>query len=129
VQVHYVPGLYPAPTFGDERLMSVAEWWDICNPSQIITFNDGLDYAKKEREFVKLCWWLIERKVAYYRPEAVHASWKPLLECSDDDYDAAEQRYLTLCRELERDNTIVHKGYPGFEDVPGAGMMEVDDLT
>jgi hypothetical protein len=83
--------------------------------------------TKKEREFVKLCWWLIERKVAYYRPEAVHASWKPILECSDDDYDAAEQRYLTLCRELERDNTIVHKGYPGFEDVPGAGMMEVDE--
>jgi SAM-dependent methyltransferase len=45
VQVHYVPGMYPAPTFGDERLMTVAQWWDICKPSQIITFNDGLDYA------------------------------------------------------------------------------------
>lgn len=44
-QVHYVPGRYPAPTFGDERLMSVSAWWKICKPSQIITFNDGLDYA------------------------------------------------------------------------------------
>lgn len=44
-QVHYVPGLYPSPTFGDERLMSVDAWWKICKPSQIITFNDGLDYA------------------------------------------------------------------------------------
>jgi SAM-dependent methyltransferase len=45
VQVHYVPGLYDAPTFGDERLMSVEAWWKICRPSQIITFNDGLDYV------------------------------------------------------------------------------------
>lgn len=44
-QVHYVPGLYPHPTFGDERLMPVERWWDIVKPSQIITFNDGLDYA------------------------------------------------------------------------------------
>lgn len=44
-QVHYVPGLYPKPTFGDERLMPVERWWDIVKPSQIITFNDGLDYA------------------------------------------------------------------------------------
>lgn len=48
VQVHYVPGLYDKPTFGDERLMSVDAWWKICKPagcSQIITFNYGLDYA------------------------------------------------------------------------------------
>jgi hypothetical protein len=44
-QIHYVPGLYPTPTFGDERLMPVERWWDIVKPSQIITFNDGLDYA------------------------------------------------------------------------------------
>lgn len=47
-QVHYVPGLYPEPTFGDERLMPVDAWWRICKPvglSQIITFNEGLDYA------------------------------------------------------------------------------------
>jgi trans-aconitate methyltransferase len=45
VQVHYVPGMYGEPTFGDERLMPVSQWWDICKPNQIITFNDGLDYA------------------------------------------------------------------------------------
>lgn len=82
--------------------------------------------TKKEREHAKLCWWLIERKVAYYKPELVHISWRDKVTTSDDEYDAAEQRYLTLCRELGRDNTIVHKGYPGFEDVPGEGMMEAD---
>lgn len=45
VQVHYVPGLYDAPSFGDERLMSTEQWEDICAPDQIITFNGGLDYA------------------------------------------------------------------------------------
>jgi SAM-dependent methyltransferase len=45
VQVHYVPGLYDEPTFGDERLLPVQEWWDIAKPDQIITFNGGLDYA------------------------------------------------------------------------------------
>lgn len=45
VQVHYVPGLYDEPTFGDERLLPVQAWWDIAEPDQIITFNEGLDYA------------------------------------------------------------------------------------
>lgn len=45
VQVHYVPGMYGEPTFGDERLMPVQAWWDIAKPDQIITFNGGLDYA------------------------------------------------------------------------------------
>lgn len=43
-QIHYVPGLYPFPTYGDERLMSVEDWRRICNPTEIITFNEGLDY-------------------------------------------------------------------------------------
>jgi hypothetical protein len=83
--------------------------------------------SKKEREFCQLCWWLIERKVAYYKPEAIHSSRHGDYVVSDEDYDAAEVRYLTLCRELGHENTIVHKGWPGFEDVPGAGMMEIDD--
>jgi cyclopropane fatty-acyl-phospholipid synthase-like methyltransferase len=45
VQVHYVPGLYDEPTFGDERLLPAEAWMDICAPEQIIKFNDGLDYA------------------------------------------------------------------------------------
>jgi Methyltransferase domain len=44
-QIHYVPGLYDKPSFGDERLMSVDSWWRICKPTQIVTFNQGLDYA------------------------------------------------------------------------------------
>jgi hypothetical protein len=59
-------------------------------------------------------------------PEAVHTSWGSHFVVADALYDQAEQRYLTLCRELGHRNTIVHKGHPGFEDVPGDGMMEVD---
>jgi hypothetical protein len=44
-QVHYVPGLYPNKSFGDERLMPAHRWQEICNPSSIITFNNGLDYC------------------------------------------------------------------------------------
>lgn len=82
--------------------------------------------TKKQREFIQLCWWLIERKVAYYMPEAVHSSWGDTFVAPDDLYDQQERRYLELCRELGHNNTIVHKGHPGFEDVPGGGMMEVD---
>jgi hypothetical protein len=83
--------------------------------------------SASQREHTALCWWLIERKVAYYMPEAVHTSWGAHFVVADDLYDQAEKRYLTLCRELGHRNTIVHKGHPGFEDVPGDGMMEVDD--
>ncbi len=85
--------------------------------------------TKKEREFVRLGWWLIERKVAYYKPELVHAGWYGKYECSDDEYDAAEQRYLTLCRELGHMNTIVHKKYPGFEDLDFSRVMMEVDMT
>lgn len=45
VQIHYVPGEYPTPSFGDERLMKASQWQEICNPTKIIKFNDGLDYC------------------------------------------------------------------------------------
>jgi hypothetical protein len=82
--------------------------------------------SPSEDEFVALCWKLIEWKVAYYRPEFVHRSRRKELVIDDETYDAHEQRYLTLCRELGKPNTIVHKGYPGFDDIEGPGMMEVD---
>lgn len=48
VAVHYVPGeKYKSPSFGDERLLSVAAWKYIANPTEIVTFNDGYDYALK----------------------------------------------------------------------------------
>lgn len=44
--VHYVPGeKYDTPSFGDERLMSIAEWRRIAKPTMIVPFNDGFDYA------------------------------------------------------------------------------------
>lgn len=42
--LHYVPSSkYKKPSFGDERLMSVQDWQNICNPTSIIEFNDGYD--------------------------------------------------------------------------------------
>lgn len=96
--------------------------------------------TKVEKEFCELGWRLIDLKVAYYKPELVHESWLPKVTVSDDDYDVMEQRYLTLCRELQVKhakenpgstpypvNSNVHKRYPGFDDVGyDHAMMEVD---
>jgi hypothetical protein len=82
-----------------------------------------------EYEHLTLTWKLIEWKVAYYKPEAIHSSRLGDFEVSDEVYDAAELRYLTLCRKLGKRNTIVHKGWPGFQDLlgpPNTPMMEVD---
>jgi hypothetical protein len=65
-------------------------------------------------EHARLSWKLIEWKVAYYRPDSVHPSRLKDYEVSDDDYGAAEVRYLTLCRKLGLCNSLVHKGWPGF---------------
>jgi hypothetical protein len=79
-------------------------------------------------ELAALSWKLIEWKVAYYKPEAIHSSRYGDYDVSDEVYDAAEVRYLTLCRELNARNTIVHKGWPGFEDVGTAdAMVEFDE--
>lgn len=45
VQVHYVPGQYPTPSFGDERLLPLEYWQDLLKPTKSFTFNDGLDYC------------------------------------------------------------------------------------
>lgn len=45
LQVHYVPGEYPVPSYGDERLMPLSKWVEICQPTTTITFNDGKDYC------------------------------------------------------------------------------------
>lgn len=43
-QVHYVPSnKWEVPSRGDERLMSVTDWNKICNPDDIIEFNEGKD--------------------------------------------------------------------------------------
>lgn len=60
-------------------------------------------------------------------PECVAESRRPDYVIDDDTYDAHELRYLTLCRKLGRPNSVVHKTYPGFEDVDySTAMMEVD---
>lgn len=45
VQVHYVPGLYPKPSFGDERLLPLQHWADLLAPEEAFAFNDDLDYC------------------------------------------------------------------------------------
>jgi len=50
VAIHYVPGeKYVTPSFGDERLMSLKAWEQICAPTEAYTFNDGYDYVLKWR--------------------------------------------------------------------------------
>lgn len=44
-QVHYIPGLYPEPSYGDERLLPLDHWVKTLRPSRAYTFNEGLDYA------------------------------------------------------------------------------------
>ncbi len=84
--------------------------------------------SKDAREFNALSWRLIEWKVAYYLPERVHVSWGEAFTVSDEEYDRAEVRYLTLCRKLQRPNTVVHKEWPGFEDISlEHAMTEVDE--
>lgn len=43
-QVHYVPGLYDKPSFGDERLLPLDYWYKLVKPDCYSTFNEGLDY-------------------------------------------------------------------------------------
>ena len=83
--------------------------------------------SDNEARFVRLSWALIEYKVMYYRPHLVHESRHEGLTIHDETYDTLEIRYLTLCRELGHQNTIVHKDYPGFEDIDGEPMIEIDE--
>ena len=50
--IHYVPSAkyLPHKSFGDEHLWTPKEWKRICNPDNIIEFNDGHDLI--------LCWGL-----------------------------------------------------------------------
>lgn len=45
VQIHYVPGLYDTPSYGDERLLPLSHWVNLLKPKSAFTFNDGLDYG------------------------------------------------------------------------------------
>lgn len=98
--------------------------------------------SKDEKEFCYLGWRIIELKVAYYKPEVVHLSWKDKVTVDDETYDAMELRYLELCMKLRAKhakenpgdppypwNTVVHKGWPGYEELcnEGHAMMEVDE--
>jgi len=59
----------------------------------------------------------MEHKIRYYVFSA------PII--SDLEYDELEKLYLKGCIKYKKENTIVHKKYPGL-DVKGEGMMEVD---
>lgn len=44
--IHYVPSYkYQVPSFGDERLLTADQWNNIIHPHEIVSFNDGYDYA------------------------------------------------------------------------------------
>lgn len=43
-QLHLVPSSkYTEKSFGDERLMTMEEWYGICSPDEIVELNQGLD--------------------------------------------------------------------------------------
>lgn len=81
--------------------------------------------TKNETELAHLSWRIIEWKVQYYRPDLVHESWGNEFIIDDATYDAHELRYLELCRITKSPNTLVHKGYPGYDDYANA-MLELD---
>ncbi len=72
-------------------------------------------------EFCKLSWQILEAKIKYYlTPEFV--------TINDTDYDSMEIQYLTYCRDTGTINTLVHKMYPGMEDMDYShAMMEIDE--
>ncbi len=81
-----------------------------------------------DKEYTPLTWKIIEWKVAYYRPDLVHRSRVNDYTISDDEYDKSEIRYLELTRLLGFRNYLVHKGYPGFEDLGiEYAMFEIDE--
>lgn len=42
--IHYVPSdKYESPSLGGERLLSPAQWREICQPDELIEFNNGFD--------------------------------------------------------------------------------------
>lgn len=42
--IHYVPSYkYEKPSFGDERLLTIDKWAEICQPDKVVEFNDGYD--------------------------------------------------------------------------------------
>jgi SAM-dependent methyltransferase len=46
--IHYVPSYkYVTQSFGDERLLRSEQWSAICQPDEIIEFNDGYDLILK----------------------------------------------------------------------------------
>lgn len=46
IAIHYVPShKYDAPSFGDERLMSLGSWERLTHYTDAFTFNDGYDYC------------------------------------------------------------------------------------
>lgn len=79
-----------------------------------------------KRRYIELSYRLIEYKIMYYYPDLISEGYHDGLTISDNEYDKLEMEYLRICKTLGYKNTIVHKGYPGLEDVPGEGMFEVD---
>jgi hypothetical protein len=78
-----------------------------------------------ESEFVWLSERIILAKLLYYTPEKMTEK-AHRMEVPDEAYDDFELAYLRLCRELQAPNTLVHKEYLAYENIPGTPMFEVD---
>lgn len=65
-----------------------------------------------EREELTLIEWaILESKLAYYEPEAIHPSWKSDITTSDFTYDALESRAKVLAASLGIE-FVSHVGVP-----------------
>jgi hypothetical protein len=78
------------------------------------------------KRHVHLSWKILENKIMYYQPRELSEKFINANLIPDEQYDALEIEYLTLCHILKVPNTLVHKEYPNLPKVDGAGMMEVD---
>lgn len=79
-----------------------------------------LHFLKEFRVISRL---IILNKIRYYCPEKGDKK-TPI---HDEQYDSFEQRYLQLCKILNKSNKLVHKEYSDTpEHLNGTGMLEVD---
>lgn len=114
-----------AETSGSDDFLSFFSTPEPVKPEQDVDWRGG----PEEREHALLSWKIIEWKVAYYRPHLVHETRLQSLVITDDEFEKHERRYLDLCRQLNKYNTVVHDGIAGhYPDVNSEhAMMEIEE--
>lgn len=72
-----------------------------------------MDEIKDKERFVRLCWQILEMKMAYYLPHMVHSDWVKEYTVSDQIYDTLENEYRSLAQKLNLSpSACEHVGFP-----------------